>query len=63
MVIFYRIYINSSVSNLITFNESNIFRKQKIYENTFDFLEINIKDQNNRDIELKDFFQISVYIS
>ena len=57
------IYINSNVSNLITFNESNIYRKQKIYENTFRFLEINIKDQNNRDIELKDFFQISVYIS
>ena len=57
------IYINSDVSNLITFNESNIYRKQKIYENTFNFLEINIKDQNNRDIEMKDFFQISVYIS
>ena len=28
-----------------------------------DFLEIDIKDQNNRDIEMKDFFQISVYIS
>ena len=63
MVIFYRIYINSDVSNLITFNESNIYRKQKIYENTFNLLEINIKDQDNRDIELKDFFQISVYIS
>ena len=56
------IYINSDVSNLITFNESNIYRKQKIYENSFRFLEINIKDQNNRDIELKDFFQISIYI-
>ena len=43
-------YINCDVSNLITFNESNIYRKQKIYENTFNFLEINIKDQNNRDI-------------
>ena len=57
------IYINSDVSNLIIFNESNIYRKQKIYENSFRFLEIHIKDQNNRDIELKDFFQISVYIS
>ena len=56
------IYINSDVSNVITFNESNVYRKQKIYEHTFRFLEINIKDQNNRDIEMKDFFQISVYI-
>ena len=56
------ITINSDVGNLITFNEPNIYRKQKIYENRFHFLEINIKDQHNRDIELKDFFQISVYI-
>ena len=57
------IYINSNVGNLITFNDSNIYRKQKIYEHTFRFLEINIKDQNNRNIEMKDFFKISVYIS
>ena len=55
--------IDSGVSNIITFKESNIYRKQKIYENTFNFLEINIKDQNNRDVEMKDFFKISVYIS
>ena len=56
-------YINSDVSNFINFNEFNIYRKQKIYENTFNFLEINIKHQNNREIEMKNFFQISVYIS
>ena len=55
--------IDSGVSNIITFKESNIYSKQKIYENTFRFLEITIKDQNNRDIEMKDFFKISVYIS
>ena len=31
--------IDSGVSNIVTFNESNIYRKQKIYENTFRFLE------------------------
>ena len=55
--------IDGDVSNIITFRESNIYRKQKIYENTFRFLEINIKDQNNRNIQMKDFFKISVYIS
>ena len=50
------IYISSDVSNSITFNKSNVYRKKKIYENTFNFLEMIIKDQNNRDIELKDFF-------
>ena len=56
------IYIKSDVGNVIIFNESNIFRKQKIYENTFRFLEIIIKDQFNRDIELIDYFEITVYI-
>ena len=55
--------IDGDVSNIITFRESNIYRKQKIYENTFRFLEITIKDQNNRNIQMKDFFKISVYIS
>ena len=36
------IFINSDVGNLITFSERNIYRKQKIYENRFNFLEINI---------------------
>ena len=36
-------------------------KKQKIYENTFNFLEINTKDQYDRDIEMKDFFR-SVFI-
>ena len=31
------IFINEDVSNIIIFNESNIYRKQKIYENTFNF--------------------------
>ena len=57
------ITINTDVGNLITFSVSSDFKKQKIYENRFDFLEINIKDQNNRDIELKDYFEISVYIN
>ena len=54
--------IDSGVSNIVTFKESNIYRKQKIYENTFRLLEIYIKDQNNRNIEMTDFFKISVYI-
>ena len=63
MVIFYQIYIKSDVGNLIIFNQSNVYRKQKIDENTFNFLEITIKDQFDRNIEMKYFFQISVYIS
>ena len=57
------VFINGDIYNLITFNEANIYRKQKVNDNTFNLLEITIKDQNNRDIDMKDLCQISVYIS
>ena len=57
------VFINRDVAELMIFNESNIYKKQKIYENTFNYLEILTKGQNNRYIEMKDFFQASIYIS
>ena len=31
------VFINADVAKLITFNDSNIYKKQKIYENTFNY--------------------------
>ena len=52
------VFINAYAGELIAFNESNTYKKQKICENTFNHLEITIKDQNNIDIEMKDFFKL-----
>ena len=57
------VFINSGISDIVNFNESNIHRKQRVYENIFDYIEITIKNQDNIDIEMKDFFQVSIYIS
>ena len=57
------VYIDSGISSIVNYNESNINRKQKVYENIFDYIEITIKNQDNIDIEMKDFFQVSIYIS
>ena len=57
------VFIISGISEIVNFNESNIHRKQKVYENIFDYIEITIKNQDNVDIEMKDFFQVSIYIS
>ena len=57
------VYIDSGISDLVNYNETNIHRKQKVYENMFDYIEITIKNQDNIDIEMKDFFQVSIYIS
>ena len=57
------VFINSDISAIVNFNESNIHRKQRVYENIFDYIEITIKNQDNINIEMKDFFQVSIYIS
>ena len=57
------VYIDSGISAIVNYNETNIHRKQKVYENIFDYIEITIKNQDNIDIEMKDFFQVSIYIS
>ena len=57
------VFIDSGISAIVNYNESNIHRKQKVYENIFDYIEITIKNQDNLDIEMKDFFQVSIYIS
>ena len=57
------VFIDSGISNIVNYNENNIHRKQKVYENIFDYIEITIKNQDNINIEMKDFFQVSIYIS
>ena len=57
------VYIDSGISAIVNYNETNIHRKQKVYENIFDYIEITIKNQDNINIEMKDFFQVSIYIS
>ena len=57
------VFITSDISAIVNYNESNIHKKQKVYENIFDYIEITIKNQDNIDIEMKDFFQVSIYIS
>ena len=37
-------------------------KNKKILESDFNFIEICIRNQDNKNIELKDFWQISVYI-
>ena len=47
---------------LVVYDNFNIYKKQKIMETDFNFIDICIRNQDNKNIELKDFWQISVYI-
>ena len=56
------IFIENGIGDLVAYDNFNIYKKQKIMESDFNFIEICIKNQDNENIELKDFWQISVYI-
>ena len=56
------IFIKNGIGDLTVYDNFNIYKKQKIIESDFDYIEICIKNQDNKNIELKDFWQISVYI-
>ena len=56
------VFIKGSISEQVTYENDNIFKSKKILYSSFDYIEICIKDQNNKPINMKDLFQISVYM-
>ena len=57
------ISITGEISQQVTYKNSNIYKTKNILNSSFDFIEICIKDQNDKPIKMKDLFRISVYIS
>ena len=56
------IFIKSNVSELTVYNENNIYKKQKIINDIFNYIEIEIFDEENEKIEMTDYFSVSLYI-
>ena len=46
------IFIKNGIGDLVVYDNFNIYKKQKILENDFNFIEICIKNQDNENIEL-----------
>ena len=57
------VFISGGISEQVTYENDNIYKSKNILNSTFNYIEICIKDQNNRPVKMKDLFQISVYIS
>ena len=57
------VFIKGDISQQVTYENDNIYKSKNILNSTFNYIEICIKDQNNRPVNMKDLFQISVYIS
>ena len=55
-------FIKSNVSELSVYNENNIYKKQKIINDIFNYIEIEIFDERNEKIEMTDYFSVSLYI-
>ena len=56
------VFIKSNVSKLTVYNENNIYKKQKIINDIFNYIEIEIFDEENKKIEMTDYFSVSLYI-
>ena len=56
------VFIKNGIGDLVVYDNFNNYKKQKIMETDFNFIDICIRNQDNKNIELKDFWQISVYI-
>ena len=55
-------FIKSNVFELSVYNENNIYKKQKIINDIFNYIEIEILDEENEKIEMTDYFSVSLYI-
>ena len=55
--------ITGNISQQVTYENDNIYKSKNILNSSFDFIELCIKDQNNKQVKMKDLFRISVYIT
>ena len=57
------IFIKNNISDQVTYENNNIYKRKNILNTTFNYIEICIKNENNENVIMKDLFQISLYIS
>ena len=56
------VFIKNGVGDIVVYDTFNSYKRQKIMETDFDFIDICIKNQDNKNIELTDYWEISLYI-
>ena len=49
-------FIKGGISDQVTYENYNIYKSKNILNLTFNYIEICIKDQNNKLVNMKDFF-------
>ena len=56
------VFIKSRLGELTVYTEQSIYAKQKLINDSFNYIEFEFLDEINNKIELLDYFSISVYI-
>ena len=57
------IFIKSNISELTIYNENNIYEKQEIINDVFDYIELEVLDEKKiKKIEMTDYFSVSLCI-
>ena len=57
------IFIKNNIGEQIIYENHNNYKRKKILDTSFNYIEVCIKNQKNEDIIMTDLFQISFYIS
>ena len=57
------VFIKNNIGDQVTYENNNIYKRKKILDTTFNYIEVCIKNENNENVIMKDLFQISLYIS
>ena len=57
------IFIKNSIGEQIIYENHNNFKRKRILDTSFNYIEVCVKNQKNENITMTDLFQISLYIS
>ena len=57
------VFIKNNIGEQIIYENHNNYKRKKILDTSFNYIEVCIKNEKNQDIVMKDLFQISLYIS
>ena len=57
------IFIKNNIGDQIIYENHNNYKRKKMLDKSFNYIEVCVKNQKNKDIIITDLFQISLYIS
>ena len=57
------IFIKNDIGQQVVYENHNNYKRKKILDTKFDYIEVCVKNQKNQDIIITDLFQISFYIT